>query len=433
MKITRIIMACCCLLSVSCFNAAGLKSVRLEDYGPIDNADAVFQTFTRAFADISGKRLVLPGVRLEIDRDLVLRDAYNFELTAMPGSVLECRRLLILDSHKFSVSGLSVFGKAGRFASFDIMGNCSGFEVANCVFDSEKGPDGLNMFYGMHIACDGSAPNPSYENSPRSFRIHDNTVCNSRYDGILVHAHCSDFVVENNMVTNPQCIGIEVEGRLGDNTHTTVHRCRNGAIRSNTISGCGDWGILLMWSDGISVTDNVSTGTAGTFLSIGCTRLKVRRNHLEGTKKGFEISQEFYAVDKGINEHIVVRNNEIACVARADGRGAVDIRHSRDVVFRGNTVTLAGRPSSGAVNVSSSVDVRVTDNTFTGPGELPPFAVICDNVKDPETGIEVPLLDLANVRILRNKLPEAFRESPSRVPVVDKAVTVRNTFRKDNN
>ena len=433
MKLSRILIVCCCLLSVSCFRASGLKSVRLEDYGPIDNPEAVFQTFTKAFGDISGKRLVLPGVTLEIDRDLVLKDASNFELAGQPGCVLECRRLLILDCQKFSVNGLSVFGKVGRFASFDIMGDCSGFEVARCFFNSEKDTDGQNMFYGIHVACNGSIPDASYENSPRNFKIHDNIVYNTRYDGILVHAHCSDFVVENNVVFDPQCIGIEVEGRLGDNTHTTVHRCRNGVIRSNTISGCGDWGILLMWSDGITVTDNVSTGAAGTFLSIGCTRLKVRRNHLEGTKKGFEISQEFYTVDKGINEHIVVRNNEITCVARADGRGAVDIRHSRDVVFRGNTVTIAGRPSSGAVNVSSSVDVRVTDNSFSGPGELPPYAVICDNVKDPETGGDVPSLDLTQVRILRNKLPEAFRDRPSRLSASDEAVTIRNTFRNDKN
>ena len=211
-----------------------------------------------------------------------------------------------------------------------------------------------------------------------------------------------------------------------------MHRCRRGVIRNNHISDCGDWGILLMWSDNIVVTDNESRNAAGTFLSIGCKDLRVTRNILEGTRKGFEISQEFFAVEKGINEHIVVRNNTITCIARADGRGAVDIRHSRDVVFRGNKVKVAGRVSSGAISVSSSVGVKITDNEFSGDGELPRYAVLCSNVLDPETGQDVPGLDLTQVRIVRNRLPLSFRDMRVKVPKGSDAVNIRgNSFRDD--
>ncbi len=383
MKLFRHILCLGILLIPLVLRAAPLVSVRLEDYGSVRTPEAAGETFIRALNDISGKRLQLPPALIRITRDFTLKDCKRFEIVGSPkGGRIECKIFMLLDCQDFVVDGLS--------------------------------------FYG------------SYANSPKHFKIHDNVVRNTRYDGILVHGHCSDFVIENNTVIAPQCIGIEVEGRYGELKTTTVHRCRRGVIRNNHISDCDDWGILLMWSDNIVVTDNESRNAAGTFLSIGCKDLRVTRNILEGTRKGFEISQEFFAVEKGINEHIVVRNNTITCIARADGRGAVDIRHSRDVVFRGNKVKVAGRVSSGAISVSSSVGVKITDNEFSGDGELPRYAVLCSNVLDPETGQDVPGLDLTQVRIVRNRLPLSFRDMRVKVPEGSDAVNIRgNSFRDD--
>ena len=434
MKVFRHVICLCILLMPLALRAAHLRSVRLEDYGSIKTPEAAGETFIKALNDISGKRLLLPPTLIRLTRDFTLKDCKKFEIVGSPyGGRLECKIFMLLDCQDFVVDGMSFFGTREQFASFYVIGDCRDFEIRNCSCDSEKDIAGNNTFYGIHVCGRADDPNASYENSPKHFKIHDNVVRNTRYDGILVHGHCSDFVIENNTVIAPQCIGIEVEGRFGELRTTTVHRCRRGVVRNNVISDCGDWGILLMWSDNIVVTDNESRNAAGTFLSIGCKDLRVTRNILEGTKKGFEISQEFFAIEKGINEHIVVRNNEITCIARADGRGAVDIRHSRDVLFRGNKVELVGRSSSGAVNVSSSVGVKITDNTFTCDGDLPRNSIICSNVLDPETGNDVPDLNLTQVRIARNRLPLAFRNMRAQLPKGSDAVTILSTtFRDDD-
>ena len=433
MKLFRHILCLGILLIPLVLRAAPLVSVRLEDYGSVRTPEAAGETFIRALNDISGKRLQLPPALIRITRDFTLKDCKRFEIVGSPkGGRIECKIFMLLDCQDFVVDGLSFYGTREQFASFYVIGDCRDFEIRNCRCDSEQDFAGNNTFYGIHVCGRADDPNSSYANSPKHFKIHDNVVRNTRYDGILVHGHCSDFVIENNTVIAPQCIGIEVEGRYGELKTTTVHRCRRGVIRNNHISDCGDWGILLMWSDNIVVTDNESRNAAGTFLSIGCKDLRVTRNILEGTRKGFEISQEFFAVEKGINEHIVVRNNTITCIARADGRGAVDIRHSRDVVFRGNKVKVAGRVSSGAISVSSSVGVKITDNEFSGDGELPRYAVLCSNVLDPETGQDVPGLDLTQVRIVRNRLPLSFRDMRVKVPEGSDAVNIRgNSFRDD--
>ncbi|MBP5520808.1 MAG: right-handed parallel beta-helix repeat-containing protein [Bacteroidales bacterium] len=433
MKIFRRILLLCILIVPPALRAAPLTSVRLEDYGDIKTPEAAGETFIRALNDIAGKRLVLPPVPIRITRDYTLKDCRKFEIVGSPyGGHIECKIFMLLDCRDFVVDGLSFQGTREQFASFYVIGDCRDFEIRNCSCDSEKDLEGNNTFYGIHVCGRADDPGASYANSPRHFKIHDNVVRNTRYDGILVHGHCSDFVIEKNTVIAPQCIGIEVEGRFGELRTTTVHRCRRGVVRNNFITDCGDWGILLMWSDNIVVTDNESRNAVGTFLSIGCKDLRVTRNILEGTRKGFEISQEFFAIEKGINEHVVVRNNEISCIARADGRGAVDIRHSRDVVFRGNKVKVLGRASSGAINVSSSIGVKITDNEFIREGDLPHYAVICGNVLDPETGKDVPGLDLTQVRIARNKLPLEFKDMELKLPEGSEAVNIRgNSFRDD--
>ena len=93
---------------------------------------------------------------------------------------------------------------------------------------------------------------------------------------------------------------------------------------------------------------------------------------------------------------------------------------------------MAGRVSSGAISVSSSVGVKITDNEFSGDGELPRYAVLCSNVLDPETGQDVPGLDLTQVRIVRNRLPLSFRDMRVKVPKGSDAVNIRgNSFRDD--
>ena len=419
----------CVLLMPLAACAAKRTTVRLEDYGDTMTPEAAGETFKKALNDISGKRLLLPPTLIRITDDFTLTDHKNFEIVGSPyGGRIECRIFMLLDCQDFVVDGLSFYGTKEQFASFYVIGDCRNFEICRCNCDSEKDDAGNNTFYGIHVSGRGDDPNVSYDNSPNNFKIHDNIVRNTRYDGILAHGHCSDFVIENNTVIAPQCIGIEVEGRFGDWKTTTVHRCRRGVVRDNFISDCGDWGILLMWADNITVTRNESRNAVGTFLSIGCTDLKVTRNILEGTQKGFEISQEFFAIEKGINKRIKIRNNTITAAAREADRGAVDIRHSDNVDFRNNSVTLINKPQSSAVSVCSSVGVVMVDNDFKAAGEALPETISFANVSDPETGGEVPELSVKGVRITRNKFTGQADKVKMDPGLSIDNITLRNTF-----
>ncbi|MBO4670278.1 MAG: right-handed parallel beta-helix repeat-containing protein [Bacteroidales bacterium] len=429
MRILKVLLCMCLLITPLAACAAKLTTVRLEDYGEVMTPEAAGETLVKALNDISGKRLLLPPTLIRLTHDFTVKDCSNFEIVGNPfGGRIECRIFMILDCQDFVVDGLSFYGTKEQFASFYVIGNCHDFEICRCSCDSEKDEDGNNTFYGIHICGRADDPNTSFANSPRNFKVHDNIVRNTRYDGILAHGHCSDFVIENNTVIAPQCIGIEVEGRFGDVNTTTVHPCRRGIVRDNFISDCGDWGILLMWSDNITVTRNESRNAFGTFLSIGCTNLKVTRNILEGTHKGFEVSQEFFSIQKGINKGIKIRNNEISCAAREAGRGAVDIRHSDNVDFRNNTVKLIYKPQSSAVSVCSSVDVTMVDNVFQTVGEELPETISFADVIDPETGSDVQELSVKGIRITRNRFTGQREKVKMQPGLSGENITLRNTF-----
>lgn len=429
MRYLKLVLYLCILMLPVTACGARRTTVRLEDYGDISTPEAAGRTLITALNDVSGKRLLLPPILIRLTEDFTLKDGRDFELVGNPaGGRLESKIFMLLDCQDFVVDGMSFFGTREQFASFYVIGDCRNFEIRNCSCDSERDEQGDNTFYGIHVCGRADIPDASYANSPRNFKIHHNNVRNTRYDGILVHGHCSDFTIENNTVVAPQCIGIEVEGRFGDLLTTTVHPCRRGVVRDNYIADCGDWGILLMWSDNITVTRNESRNAAGTFLSIGCSDLKVTRNILEGTRKGFEISQEFFAIDKGINRRIKVRNNQITGAARAEGRGVVDIRHSDNVDFRNNTVKLIHKPQSSAVSVCSSVGVTMVDNDFQTLGEELPETVSFADVTDPETGGEVPELSLKGVRITRNKFTGQADKVKLQPGLSGDNITLRNTF-----
>ena len=263
------------IISVSSAIAKNLKKVLLFDYGGL-SADSLKETLNKAIGDIEGKKLILPSLPLNID-NIDIRDKSNFEIVGNTSFAITCRNFLIKDCRDFKLRGLYIKGTKQKFATFYIMGNSFNFRIHDCLFDSDKGKDGHNTFYGIHIITNEQNEASNFENSPRNFRIDHNIVRNTRYDGILVHAYCSDFVVERNTVVGAECIGIEVEGRLGDNRHTTVHPCRNAIIRNNLMQDCGGWGILLMWTNHVKVYNNKSFNAGGAFLSIGCKNLVVKK------------------------------------------------------------------------------------------------------------------------------------------------------------
>lgn len=382
-------------------NASATNSNRVElgQYGSLE-PDSLDRTFKRAFEDINGKTLIVPVLKANVGK-LDIAGKSNFEIEFQKGGEINCEQLRLIDCKNFSFHGLNLKGTVQRPTRFDVIGDCSDFSIFDCNFASEKDAQGKYTFLGIHVRCDWDKPNRTYENSPRNFKIYGNTVRNASGDGILVHAHCRDFVIENNLVEDVKCIGIEVEGRFGGWKNTTVHPCKNAVIQNNTMNRCDDWGILLMWVDNVKVYDNVSKEARGSFLSVGCTNLEVKRNVLEGKLKGFEISQEFFKIDNGVNDNVVVEDNEIVGQPRDYGRATLDIRHAKNVRVNNNKIECLFKANSSCISVVSSRNIVVSNNTFTAKSGMP-FRTILDEAVDPETGKKVRSLSVEKVDLRGN-------------------------------
>lgn len=383
-------------------HAGKLTLVNLSDYGKID-AESLRFTIKKAVDNIEGKRLKLPSVPIDID-DIVIKGKSNFAIEGDIAYAITCRNFLIQDCNNFELCGLFVKGLASKFATFNIVGDCSDFKVHDCLYDSEKGQDGHYTLYGIHIITDTKKPDFGYHNSPRQFRIYNNVVRHTKYDGILTHAYCSDFIIEKNRIDGAECIGIEIEGRLGGLKNTTVHPCKMATIRNNEMKDCADWGILLMWTDHVKVYKNKCFNSYGAFLSIGSTNLVVKDNVFEGRKKGFEISQEFYKVSNGINHNVVVTGNSIKAMARGDNRGVLDIRHAKNIVVKNNNITALYRDKSAYVSLASCQQVTIKKNTFFYENEPLKDIIYKTNVPSPETNKSVPELDLDGLSIQEIKI-----------------------------
>lgn len=397
----RFIISLLLVFSVSSIsNAKSLVKVHLDQYGSLEQP-YIDTTIANAIEDIEGKCLILPSIPLSLG-DISIIGKRNFAIQGNKKYPIISKNIVFYNCSDFELKDMFVRGNKDKFATFYIKGDCSNFKVHDCLFDSEKGTDGHNQFYGIHVIADTQNPNASYENSPRGFRIYNNVVMNTRYDGILVHAHCSDFVIEKNTIIGAECIGIESEGRYGGLTNTTVHPCKNAVIRNNIMRDCGDWGILLMWTDSIKVYGNKSYNAVGSFLSIGCTNLIVKDNVLEGTKKGFELSNEFYKIENGINRNVLIEDNTIIGRPRASDRGVLDIRHSQNVAVKGNKVSSIYRDKTAMVSIASSKQVTIEKNKFENRGVVLANTVLFNNVPDYETKVEVPALDLENISVTNN-------------------------------
>lgn len=389
------------LISFQAYTAPKLQNAYLSDYG-LTNSQNIEKTLKEAIADLDGKRLILPDEQVNIG-NLTIKGKKNFAIIGSKKYPICCKDFLIYDCSDFELKDLYVKGTKEQFATFYIKGDCSNFSIHDCLFDSERGIDGHNRFYGIHVIADTQKSNASYENSPRHFRIYNNVVKNTRYDGILAHAHCSDFVIEKNTIIGAECIGIEVEGRYGGLNNTTVHPCKNATIRNNVLRDCKEgWNILVMWTDNAKIYGNKCYNGFGSFLSIGCKNLEVKNNIFEGRVYGFELSNEFYKIENGINDHVLIKGNTIVGKARAVDRGVLDIRHSKNVTVKKNKITSIHKVNTAMVSVASSKHVTIESNVFKNSGEVLTNTVLFDNVPDYETKADVPILDIENVSVSNN-------------------------------
>lgn len=374
--------------------------IELSRYGSLD-ADSIQNTFQRAVNDLNGRKLIVPAMKISLGKLDILQKS-NFEIEFLPGGEVNCESFRLIDCSNFDFHGMHLKGTKEKFAIFDVIGFCYNFSIHDCLFDSEKDDSGENTFYGIHVHANWYMENRKYENSPHNFKISNNIIRNTKFDGILVHAHCSGFEIENNIVEDAKCIGIEIEGRYGGWKNTTVHPCKNAVIRNNKITRCvSGWGMLLMWADSVIVENNTSKDAYGSFLTIGSNNVQVRKNIFEGKVFGFEVSQEFYKIDNGINSNIVIEDNDIVARPRSNGRGSLDIRHATNVKVRNNRIHCLDNANSACISVASSQNIQIENNKFICNSGID-NRVIIDDVNDPETGKSHPELSVKNVDIRNN-------------------------------
>lgn len=402
------------------------KVVYLTDFGDTSTIN-IDSTFKKAISQIDGKCLILPDKDL-LCGDIIIEGKKNFVIRGSKNNLVSCKRFQIKNSSNFEILNLQEYGTRKKFSYFDVIGDCHNFYIHNCSFDSEKDSVNNNTFYGIHVHSDFTNQKFNETNSPRDFKISNNLVKNTKYDGILVHSCCTNFKVENNIIENPQCIGIEVEGRTGGNKNTEVHWCRNGKIVNNKITNCGDWGILLMWADNLTVSNNISKDALGCFLSIGCKNSKITNNVFEGKQKGFEISQEFYSVKKEINDNLIISNNIIRGRARATNRGVLDIRHSKNIHIFKNAITSYFFESSAYLSVASSQSINIDENKFYLYDKPLSTGVLLDNVADPETNEKINFLDIKKLVISNNHFGETNKEIVNQ----EGAIFDSNSFKRNN-
>lgn len=382
--------------------AQNLQKVYLSSYGDIGKEDTTI-VFQRALDNISNKCLILPSGNINI-KDVTIFNKNNFRIEGNT-TILVCGKFTIKNCTKFECYNFSMYGTRNKLAYFDIVGNCNSFTIDKCIFDSEENGKGENMFYGIHIQSEFT-DNAKINNSPRNFVISNNQISKTRYDGILIHANCSNFKVCNNTVRNSSCIGIEVEGRYGGPNDTKVHPCYNGEIYNNKIYNCGDWNILLMWLFKFKVYSNYAEKSRGCFQSIGSRDGEIYNNNLSSINFGFQIGQEIYSVSTGINSDIKIYDNIIKARAYSLYRGVIDIRQSKGIHFIRNSIWSIFNYHSSTLNINSSQDIIIKNNTFYFIDKPTLMSIDLHNIIDQSTKKELPSYNNKNITISGNTFPK---------------------------
>lgn len=381
---------------------SSLPKVLLSSYGNLENEDTT-SVLQKALDNINGKCLILPKGVINI-KNVIISNKSNFRIEGN-SSVIVCGKFVIKNCNNFKCYNFSLHGVKNKFSYFDIVGDCESFTIDKCIFDSEENDKGQNMFYGIHIQSEFTN-NANIKNSPRNFVISNNQISNTRYDGILVHANCTNFKICNNIVRNSSCIGIEVEGRYGGSGDTSVHPCYNGEIYNNKIYNCGDWNILLMWLYKFKVYNNYAEKSRGCFQSIGSKDGEIFNNNLSSIHFGFQIGQEIYSVYNGINSNIQIHDNTIVARAYTLNRGVIDIRQSKNISFKRNSIYSIYNYHSSMLNINSSQAIIIKNNQFYFMDKMVSMSIDLYNISDLSTNKEIPKFYNKNITISGNTFPK---------------------------
>lgn len=201
-------------------------------------------------------------------------------------------------------------------------------------------------------------------------RIEGNEVYGNDGDGINLYTKNIDIAVSSNSVHDNLVVGIEAEGRLDKDY---VHFRNKGISLSGNIvfgNGRAGHGILIDWSDSVSVTGNIVNNNVvylGAIYVLGCTDVTIDHNTVFDNivdpaspypKAGICIHPHVYGRD-GISKNISITNNTIE-----ETHEGVFIQASRDTTVAGNHIDTSRGAAAGIQVDGSCENILVKGNAI---------------------------------------------------------------------
>lgn len=334
---------------------AQVFSYRLLDYvpnpiklptvfmGSVDNINSVFK-------DLDHRTIIFPRGTYSLGALAISINSHeDFKIIGSGCTLSTLNAFVITNSQNFEIDGLSIYN--ATYSGIETA-NCSDFRITNCDIDiAEQGIRTTSTCY--------------------DFSIDHCRVSNTSKDGILVYQAAHDFVIADNMLTDIGAIGIECEGRSGDSADVVKIPISKFSIANNVVKESDDWGYLVIAGTGFSFSGNVGNQNVGAALFIGCTYASIAGNTLEGIKKGFEISHQYFPNATWKSKAINVVGNSVKATISRNYDGVFSVMNAEDITASNNNI-IVDAPSSDyedtvkALRIASVANSAFCGNTING-------------------------------------------------------------------
>ncbi|MEK4699844.1 right-handed parallel beta-helix repeat-containing protein [Solibacillus sp. FSL R7-0668] len=255
-----------------------------------------------------------------------------------------------------------------------------GFEIRNVKADSQESfPAGIlvrghneniditenNIHHIANYAKKGNAHGIIvYGNDPQpiqDIRITNNKLSDltlGRSESLTLSGNIENFVIDKNILTNNNNIGIDAAGRYGAcDRDGCIDYARNGVISNNLVS---------YMSSANNPAYEGSGSSAGIYID-GAQNIVVEKNHVINNDFGISVSSE----EEGFSaKNIVVRNNFVSKNTKAGlilGGASIDNGGAENILIIANKFTFNDRSNKGYREVTiqnHTRNIEFSSNTY---------------------------------------------------------------------